>query len=155
MRDVIGAYLDLAALLGQRTAEMHLALASNVDDAGVRAERRTRRWTGGRSTSRCATWSARPLRLLRDNLARLHPRHRRARARGSSAARTQVLKVFEPYLGQRLTGLRIRTHGDYHLEQVLYTGKDFVIIDFDGLADGDAGRSGAASTTAPARRRRA
>jgi predicted trehalose synthase len=28
--------------------------------------------------------------------------------------------------------MRMRTHGDYHLEQVLYTGKDFVIIDFDG-----------------------
>ena len=36
-RDVIGAYLDLAALLGRRTAEMHLALASNVDDAELHA----------------------------------------------------------------------------------------------------------------------
>jgi len=44
----------------------------------------------------------------------------------------QVLKVFQPYLGHRLSGMRMRTHGDYHLEQVLYTGKDFVIIDFDG-----------------------
>ena len=40
--------------------------------------------------------------------------------------------MFEPLLNQRLTGLRIRIHGDYHLEQVLYTGKDFVIIDFEG-----------------------
>ena len=42
---------------------------------------------------------------------------------------------FEPLLHQKLTALRTRTHGDYHLEQVLYTGKDYVIIDFDGGGD--------------------
>jgi maltose alpha-D-glucosyltransferase/alpha-amylase len=35
-------------------------------------------------------------------------------------------------LNGKLDAQRIRIHGDYHLGQVLYTGNDFVIIDFEG-----------------------
>ena len=35
-------------------------------------------------------------------------------------------------LDQKITAKRIRCHGDFHLGQVLYTGKDFFIIDFEG-----------------------
>jgi predicted trehalose synthase len=37
---------------------------------------------------------------------------------------------------------RIRCHGDYHLGQVLWTGKDFVIIDFEGEPSRSLGRRG-------------
>jgi maltose alpha-D-glucosyltransferase/alpha-amylase len=44
----------------------------------------------------------------------------------------QIRDRFRPLRGQRIHGLRIRHHGDYHLGQVLYTGKDFMIIDYEG-----------------------
>jgi maltose alpha-D-glucosyltransferase/alpha-amylase len=42
------------------------------------------------------------------------------------------LARFRRLVGRSLTSKRIRTHGDYHLGQVLYTGNDFLIIDFEG-----------------------
>src|SRR5207237_1180300 len=56
-------------------------------------------------------------------------------ARRVLSVEDRILKRFEPLLTRRITSLRMRTHGDYHLGQVLYTGKDFVVIDLDGGGD--------------------
>jgi len=39
---------------------------------------------------------------------------------------------FRRLLETKIDAQRIRVHGDFHLGQILYTGKDFVIIDFEG-----------------------
>ena len=44
----------------------------------------------------------------------------------------RILKRFQGILERKVTAMRIRIHGDYHLGQVLYTGKEFVLIDFEG-----------------------
>jgi maltose alpha-D-glucosyltransferase / alpha-amylase len=131
VREVIGTYLDLAARLGARTADLHLALASDGDDPAFAPE--------AYSTLDCRSKYqsmrnvvGKTLRHLRANLERLP-----ARALAAATALTddhgRTMEIFRPLLARKLTGLRIRTHGDYHLEQVLYTGKDFVIIDFSGV----------------------
>ena len=132
VREVIGAYLELAAQLGRRTAELHQALASNVSEPAFAPEPystldRRSKYQSMRNIV------GKTLRQLRNNLGKL-PAPLLPLGRVLTESQDRILAVFEPLLNQRLSSLRIRTHGDYHLEQVLYTGKDFVIIDFSGLS---------------------
>ncbi len=134
VQEVVGAYLDVAAQLGRRTADLHLALASETLDPAFVPEPylsldRRSKYQSMRNLA------GKTLRELKLNLVRLPPRIAApARLLAEDAGRT--LKVFEPLLTHRMTGLRIRIHGDYHLDQVLHAGKDFVIVDFDG-AEGE------------------
>jgi maltose alpha-D-glucosyltransferase/alpha-amylase len=129
-RERIGAYLDVARLIGQRSAELHLALADSRDDPAFKPERYT-------ALSRRSYYqslrnlSARSLDLLRERIQSLpEPTSNLARLvlRREHEIRARLRQV----LDRRLEGLRIRCHGDYHLGQLLYTGKDFIVVDFEG-----------------------
>jgi trehalose synthase-fused probable maltokinase len=69
--------------------------------------------------------------LLRRRLDGL-PDAARGRAEGVLARQSEVERRFDAIRSGKVDAVRIRTHGDYHLGQVLYTGDDFVIIDFEG-----------------------
>src|SRR5207248_4904558 len=69
-RDVIGPYLEMAALLGKRTAEMHLAFAANTEDAGFAPVAYTTLDRRSKYQS-VRNLVGKTIRLLRDSLGRL------------------------------------------------------------------------------------
>jgi maltose alpha-D-glucosyltransferase/alpha-amylase len=125
-RELVGTFLINAETLGQRVAELHVALASDGTDPAFAPE----------------PFTALYQRSLYQSIRSLAGRVlRRLRARFPEAAGAEELLGRERELFDRLDSLlragrlestRIRIHGDFHLGQVLWTGSDFVIIDFEG-----------------------
>jgi maltose alpha-D-glucosyltransferase/alpha-amylase len=129
-QEIIGPYLASATLLGQRTAELHVALASASNDPDFAPESYTMQYRQSLYQSLRAL-ASKALVLLRDRLSDL-PEHTRHDGAELMALEQRILGRYRVILDKKLTALRMRIHGDYHLGQVLYTGKDFVIIDFEG-----------------------
>ena len=130
VKEVISSYLTSVQLLGQRTAELHLALASDATDPLFAPEPFSAHYQRSiYQTMRGVAGQAFP--LLRRRLPTLAAPVR-ALAQRVLESEGEVGRRFQAVLGRKITAMRIRHHGDYHLGQVLYTGKDFVIIDFEG-----------------------
>jgi maltose alpha-D-glucosyltransferase/alpha-amylase len=128
--DMVGAYVDAARLLGRRTAELHLALASDTADSAFAPEPFSP--FQARSTYQSMrNLAGQTLRLLRSRLAAI-PDEERTQATALLARQERISACYDALLKRKMTVMRIRGHGDLHLGQVLYTGKDFVIIDFEG-----------------------
>jgi maltose alpha-D-glucosyltransferase / alpha-amylase len=117
-------------LLGKRTAEMHIALASQPQEPGFEPEEFSLHY---QSSLYAGLYS-----LVRGNFQTLErqlphlPAHVRAEAEALAQLRPAILKTFKRLNMRKLEAWKIRTHGDYHLGQVLFTGEDFRIIDFEG-----------------------
>ncbi|HEX4382257.1 MAG TPA: phosphotransferase [Myxococcales bacterium] len=123
-REMLGSSLAAARLLGKRTAEMHLALLSDEPafspDPYTSLDQRSLYQTKRNLTGKV-------LRQLRSykvegRLAEL--------SQQLLAREKDLYKRFEPLLHKKLTTARGRVHGEYHLGNVLWTGKDFSVVDF-------------------------
>jgi maltose alpha-D-glucosyltransferase/alpha-amylase len=129
-RDIIGLYLESAHLLGQRTAELHTALASVPDGPDFAPEGFSKLYRRSLFQS-MRNMTSQVFQLLRRGLKDL-PEGVRKDAGKILDRESDVLNRFRSILSREISAMRIRCHGDYHLGQVLYTGKDFVIMDFEG-----------------------
>jgi maltose alpha-D-glucosyltransferase/alpha-amylase len=130
IKEVLSSFTASVQLLGQRTAELHLALASDVGDPLFAPEPFSALYQRSIYQSmRSVAGQAFP--LLRRRLSTLAAPVRPLAQRVLELEK-EVGRRFQSVLSRKITAMRIRHHGDYHLGQVLYTGKDFVIIDFEG-----------------------
>jgi maltose alpha-D-glucosyltransferase/alpha-amylase len=128
--DLIGSYLQDAATLGRRTAALHLTLASDAADPAFRPEP----WTPAAQRSLFESLDGlalRNLQWLHQRLTTLPPASR-APAEKVLAQEFQIRQRLQRIAQKSVVAVRIRTHGDYHLGQVLHHGPDFLIIDFEG-----------------------
>jgi maltose alpha-D-glucosyltransferase/alpha-amylase len=129
-RELMGGFIAAAALLGQRLAELHRVFALGEADPAFALEPYTALdMRSVYQTKRNLTGKA--MRLLRVHPSRL-PAELGEPAQRFLASEAQLYKRIDPLLQRRFTSSRGRLHGYFHLTNVLYTGKDFVIIDFEG-----------------------
>jgi len=129
-REYVGIALDSAAMLGKRTAQLHLALGLPTDDPSFAPEPLSDNdlqslLAGLRKDA------SRVLDLLKDSVADL-PDDFIDLAGLVLGRRSQILDNFKLAAQEGVLGQRIRIHGDYHLGQVLQVKTDYVILDFEG-----------------------
>ncbi len=133
VRELLGSYLEIARLMARRIGELHVALASVTDDPDFAPEA----FTGQYQRSLYQSMRGR----IRQTLAALRqrldgwPETLREPAQRTIQSEEKLMRLAHRILDRPVEAPRIRCHGHLHLGHLLYTGKDFLLVDFQGEAD--------------------
>jgi maltose alpha-D-glucosyltransferase/alpha-amylase len=123
-------YLQQINLLAQRTAEFHTILGSETEESAFKPEQ----FTDFRKYSKYHTVYSlvrETVRLL-DNKIFQFSENIQKQGKYIIDSEKEILSIFKSIRDRNISGMRIRVHGDYSLWNVLYSGKDFIITNFEG-----------------------
>ena len=132
LEEMIGSfYLEMIGILAQRTAELHITLASLKDYPGFNTEPFSLLYQKSLYQS-LRTFVRRSFNTIKEKKASLPDRH--------IDLLDEVLNSEGKFLShtrgwlekKKIPALKTRIHGNYKLDKVLFTGKDFRIINFEG-----------------------
>lgn len=125
-----GSVAEQIRLLGVRTGEMHLALASGTNIAEFSPEPFSLHYQRSLYSSFQSL-----VRSTFQNLSRNIKKLKNGTKKEAEevfALKDEILHLFRWIYRKKIDATKIRIHGDYHLGQALFTGKDFIILDFEG-----------------------
>ncbi len=127
---MIGSFLVSAEQLGKLTAEIHHAFASDSNNPNFAPEQFTSFYQ--RSVYQyMRNQTGQILLRLKQHISGLSPEIQQL-AQTVINREDRIMGSLASVVDRKITAMRTRCYGDYHLEHILFTGKDFVVVNFEG-----------------------